>query len=292
MNILKKLFGELNLTLKKVILFAIISGIYTAIMAMLPIFSNTSFHDIAVSFEVWILFGIIIITNSKSPKDSAFKCFIFFLISQPIVYLLQVPFNSEGFHIFRYYKYWFIWTILTLPMGYIGYYIKKNKWYSLFILIPILLFLGSHYYEYLKQLIYDFPYHLLTVLFCLITLIIYPIFIFNNKKLNISGFIISILIIIVFSIMAFTYKYSYNTTLLISNGSYNISFDNNSRAYLTDKSLGDINIEYNKDIEEYVINGEFKKAGKTQLILIDNNNKKYVFVVEIGIGTFDINKVQ
>ena len=42
--------------------------------------------------------------NSKSPVDSAIKCFLFFLISQPLIYLIQVPFSSQGWHIFVYYK--------------------------------------------------------------------------------------------------------------------------------------------------------------------------------------------
>ena len=63
MNKLKKIFGGINLTWKRLIIFAIIAGIYTAIMAILPITDNTSFKDITINFEVWILFGIIIIMN-------------------------------------------------------------------------------------------------------------------------------------------------------------------------------------------------------------------------------------
>ena len=70
---MKKLFGEINLTWKKLILFAVICGIYTGIMAILPITRDTSFRDISITFEWWILFGILIIINSKSPKDSAFN---------------------------------------------------------------------------------------------------------------------------------------------------------------------------------------------------------------------------
>ena len=95
---MKKLFGELNITWKKLIIFAIICGIYPAIMALLPITQDTSFRDIAISFEVWILFGIIIITNSNTAKESALKCFVFFLISQPLIYLVQVPFSHLGWH--------------------------------------------------------------------------------------------------------------------------------------------------------------------------------------------------
>ena len=85
---MKKIFGGIDLTWPKVIIMAIIAGVYTAIMAMLPIAYDTSFSDLTVTFEVWIFLGIFIIMNSKSAKDSALKCFIFFLISQPLVYLV------------------------------------------------------------------------------------------------------------------------------------------------------------------------------------------------------------
>ena len=110
---MKKIFGELNITWKKLIILSIIFGVYPAIMALLPITKDTSFRDIAISFEVWILLGILIITNSKSPKESALKCFIFFLISQPLIYLVQVPFSHLGWQLFGYYKTWFIWTLFT-----------------------------------------------------------------------------------------------------------------------------------------------------------------------------------
>ena len=142
---MKKLFGGINLTWKKVIIFAIITAVYTALMAILPFTKDTSFRDIAIMFEWWILFGIIIISNSKSPLDSALKCFVFFLISQPLVYLIQVPFSSMRWSLFGYYRYWFYWTLACLPMGYIGYYIKKKNWLSIIILSPMimaLVFLG------------------------------------------------------------------------------------------------------------------------------------------------------
>ena len=92
---LKKLFGGINLTWPKLIISAIVAGILTAVIAMIPELHYTSFNAITVTFEVWILFGIIIIMNSKSNIDSALKCFVFFLISQPLVYLIQVPFLKQ-----------------------------------------------------------------------------------------------------------------------------------------------------------------------------------------------------
>ena len=53
---MKKLFGGINLTWKKLVVFSIFAGIYSAIMAILPITNNTSFADITVSFEVWIIY--------------------------------------------------------------------------------------------------------------------------------------------------------------------------------------------------------------------------------------------
>ena len=76
---MKKIFGGINLTWPKVIIMAIIVGIYTAVMALLPVANDTSFSDLKVTFEVWIFFGIFIIMNSKSALDSALKCFVFFL---------------------------------------------------------------------------------------------------------------------------------------------------------------------------------------------------------------------
>ncbi|MBQ8891998.1 MAG: hypothetical protein IJ068_03945, partial [Bacilli bacterium] len=209
----KKIFGGIDLNWKKLIIFAIIAGVYTAIMAMLPIVKDTSFADITISFEVWILFGILIIMNSKSAKDSALKCFVFFLISQPLVYLIQDIINHSNLFL-TYYRFWIVWTILTIPMGFIGYYMKKDKWWGLVILTPMLIFLGTHYYGFLNQTLYSFPYHFLSTLFCFITMLLYPICIFNNKKVKIAGVVISILIIIVMTIMALTSKNVYNTTVL------------------------------------------------------------------------------
>jgi len=66
---MKKNFGGINLTWPKLIVMAIVVGIYTGLMAMLPIVRDTSFIDLTVTFEVWIFFGIFIIMNSKSAKD-------------------------------------------------------------------------------------------------------------------------------------------------------------------------------------------------------------------------------
>ena len=287
---MKKLFGEIDLTWKKLILFALIAGLYTGVMALLPITNNTSFEDISISFEVWILFGIFIIMNSKSAKDSALKCFVFFLISQPLVYLIQVPFSSLGWQILGYYKNWIVWTILTIPMGFIGYYMKKDKWWGLLILTPILLLLGSHYSGFLGETLFDFPHHLLSCLFCLITILIYPICIFNNKKVKITGFVISILIIITMTIFTFMDKTTYNTTVLVNGGELGAVFDDTYNVYLEDNKFGNVYIKYDDALEDYKLEAEFRKAGKTNIIFEDRNGNKTVFEIDIRRDNYDIVK--
>ena len=284
---MKKLFGEMNLTWKRTILFAIIAGVYTAIMAMIPMAKDTSFADITVSFEVWIFFGIFIIMNSKSAKDSALKCFVFFLISQPLVYLIQDVIKHSNLFI-TYYRNWVIWTVATIPMGFIGYYMKKDEWWGLLILAPILVFLGEHYSTYLSKTMFSFPYHLLTTLFCLITLIIYPIAIFNNKKNKVVGIVISILIILVMTGLALSKPAVYNTTIFVNGEEH--KFDNTYKVYLTDESFGKVYIVFEKNIDDYMVNAEFKKAGKAELVLESPKGEKEIYEIDIKDHTYSVNK--
>ena len=158
MKIIKMRCGGINWTWRKLVSCAVAAGVYTGLINQVPFLLDTSMRDIAIAYECWVLFGIIIIMISKSALDSALKCFVFFLISQPLVYLTEVPFLGPG--ILDYYRLWILPTILTFPMGFVGYYMKKDKWWGLLILSPILLLLGFHYSEYLNRTIFSFPHHL------------------------------------------------------------------------------------------------------------------------------------
>ena len=282
---MKKLFGGINLTWPKVIIMGIIMGIYTAIMAMLPIFKDTSFNDLTVTFEVWIFFGIFIIMNSKSATDSALKCFMFFLISQPLVYLVQDVIN--GSNLFgQFYKYWFMWTVACLPMGFIGYFMKKDKWWGLLILLPMLIFVGKEYSGYLSDTMFSFPRHILTTIFCITTLLIYPLFIFKNKIAKIGGVIISGIIIILGTIICIMNPSIYSTDILINGEKY--KFDDNYKVYLTDNKYGKLSIRYENGIEDWMIHAEFKQAGKTEFVLLAPDGKKTTFDLVIKRDTYTI----
>lgn len=283
---MKKLFGGINLTWKMVIISAVVIGVSVGLLNSVPQLYDTTITDIATYFDFWIFCGLFIVMNSKSNMDSALKCFVFFLISQPLIYLVEVPFNSLGWGLFVYYKTWFIWTILTIPMGYIGYYIKKDKWYSLLILVPLLLLLGSGINITITNFKYSFPKHVINLLFIIASFIMYPILLFNDKKIKLAGLIISIVIMLIFGIGPIVNSSTYDTTIKCSDE--NIVFDDTYKAYLEDKSFGTLDISYNKDIEVYCIDASFKKQGDTRVILEDSAGNKEDYDIHIGKNTFSV----
>ncbi len=262
---MKKLFGGIDLTWKKLIIAAVIAGIYTAITAIIPELQYTSFHTIAVSFEVWILFGIIIIMNSKSNFDSAIKCFIFFLISQPLVYLIQVPFSDLGWRLLGYYKYWFIWTVCCIPMGYIGYNMKKGKWWGYLILFPMILLTAYSYYGYFSDFLFYRPKYILICIFCVAMMILYPLAIFEDNKIRMTGLTISIAAVIALTAVNLLYPPVYSTEIMSNSEEH--PFDDTYQVSLSDERYGIVEIIYMESIEDYMIHGEFKLAGSTVLTI-------------------------
>lgn len=219
---IKKFFRETDLTWGRLILFAAAAGVYTGIMAVLLFARDTSFADISISFEWWVFFGVFIILNSKSPLDSGLKCFAFFLVSQPLVYLVQVPFYGGGWAIFGYYRRWFLWTLLTFPMGFIGHYLKKDKWWGLLILVPVMGLVGLHCADFLGEAAAWFPHHLLSAVFCGATVLLYPAVAFDDPKVRHAGLVIAVLILAVATaVNVVGGSRVYSTNILISeNGEY------------------------------------------------------------------------
>ena len=271
----KNIFGGIDLTWKKLILFAIIAGVYTAIMAMLPFTKETSFRDIAIQLECWIIFGIIIISNSKSPKDSALKCFIFFLISQPLVYLIQVPFNDLGFGLFRYYKYWFIWTLFTIPMGFIGYYIKKKNYVSMIILLPMLILLAYLGVGYLSAVIENFPHHLLSCMLCFASIIVIVINIFDKNKLRIIALSIVALLSLGYVILNGGIGSEYETIRTLDD----LDIEFVGKIYVSSYSgtaKGNVEVVASTD-EIHSVKLNCRKNGKYTFTISDDSNYEYYF---------------
>lgn len=289
---MKKLLGELHLSWKKLIVFAILAGVYTGIVALIPFLEDTSLEDISISFEWWIFFGILMIMNSTSPMDAALKCFVFFLISQPLVYLVQVPFDPLGFGLFQYYKRWFVWTMFTLPMGYIGYHMKKGGWTALLILSPMLLLLGWHIFHFMQETISFFPRHLLSLLFCIATMFFYVDGIVSGRGERKVGFALCVLILAACLLIGFAQgRRVYETTLKYSDEA--LSFDESYRVYLTDEEYGEVRVEKEELDGEtvYALNAAFRKTGKTTMIL-EKGAERHTFELEIGRSSYTMQETE
>ncbi|MBR0266065.1 MAG: hypothetical protein IJQ71_01370 [Clostridia bacterium] len=195
---IRKIFGGIKMTWPRLILFAVISGLITGLVALLVPEGN-SFRQIAVTLEAWIVLAIIVVVNCDKPLEAACKTFVYFLISQPLVYLVQVPFNSMGFGLFKYYyPYWFWWTVATLPGGFIAWFIKRDDWIAALILSVALCGLILFGTGYLADLIRTPPKFLVSTLFCYgsVPVLILCILHKRNPRLIAAGISIAALIVL------------------------------------------------------------------------------------------------
>ena len=204
---IEKLFKQTNLGWGSIFRISIACGIIPGLLMIPEILDRTSFQQPCVTFEFWICMAMYIILNSKKPGEAALKTFVFFLISQPLIYLVQVPFSWMHWQIFQYYPRWGFLTICTIPGAMIAWLTKKEKWYSALIWCVAALIICMCLAPCLIRVITDFPLCLLAVVFMLAELIIFPAILFKKKQLRIISYIISALMLTAFTI------YEYNSYL-------------------------------------------------------------------------------
>lgn len=164
----KRLFGDMPMTWPIVLVFGVAAGVYTGVMNSIPALANTSFHDISVTHEWWVIFAFVIASNTKKGWESALKTFVFFLVSQPLCFLTEVLLGSVSAEMALYY-YTAVWgpaTLLTLPGGFVAHLIGRQDplgWAVLGLGCTIQSLLGCHY---LGTMLQTPPFHLLTTLVC------------------------------------------------------------------------------------------------------------------------------
>lgn len=163
-----KLFGGLKMSWLVVALFAVCAGVYTGIVASIPLSDGTSFRDIAISLEWWVIFAFVIAANCGKTWESALKIFAFFVISQPLVYLVEVLVGhlDSGQAWYYYSSIWGPATLLTLPGGFIAFFIKKQNPLGCVVLglgCALQVALGL---SYVLQMLGNPPFHLLSALVC------------------------------------------------------------------------------------------------------------------------------
>ena len=188
---MNKLFGSINMSYKKVIIFAIVVAIFTAAMLVIPFTIHTSLSNPGTYLESWILFALIIIMNCDKPIEAGLKTFIFFLISQPLIYLLQVPFSSLGWQIFMFYPQWGILTILTFPGAIIAWQIKKGNMLSCLILSVATSYLAFQGLYFLNETLHNFPHNVVSFIYCFALAIILINCLLKDRKNKIIAYCIT-----------------------------------------------------------------------------------------------------
>ena len=163
---MKRLLGGMKMGWGRVLAMAVISGALTGILNVIPALEGTSLTVPAVTPELWIVLALIIVLNCQKVWEAMGKVFLFFLVSQPLVYLVEVPFNSMGWELFSYYPRWGVATVLTIPAAFLAFQVKKGKWYSALILSAATGYLLFSAVQALPTAISDFPRMLLHVVFC------------------------------------------------------------------------------------------------------------------------------
>lgn len=201
-RITEKVFGGLNMSWPAVILFALATAVITTVFLVVPIFEDTSFRRVGETYEAWVFFAVIIMANCKKPLESALKVFVFFLVSQPLIYLFQVPFSYMGWELFKYYKFWFILTLLTFPGAFIGWFINKKNDLSAVVFLPVMLLLLLTGYGGLTDAIHAFPHMLFVFLFCLFQIVLYCYVFLPGITKKIVALAIPVLVVLVMALVS------------------------------------------------------------------------------------------
>ena len=279
---IKKLFGGLKMSWPRVILFALIAGAFTALMALVAP-NGSSFRQIAVNAEAWVLFAILIITNCDKPLEAACKTFVFFLISQPLVYLIQVPFQADGWQIFRYYPYWFIITLLTFPGAFLGWYIKRDDFWAGLILSVMLVLLIWHGVQYLRNLILYFPNYLISVLFCfaLVPLLIFGIF--RKKSAILTALGVSLAALLATLFLTFGQGPTERMAANIPEAN-ELGLDESWSVRVSDESLSPGEIRANPT-GRYELFMHFYDFGENTVTLTDAEGNEHAFVISFDEET-------
>lgn len=200
---MKRVFGNLKMRWWAVILFAIAAGVYTGAVMLVDSLSDTSFQDIGVSYEWWVVFAVIIVVNCEKNWEAMLKCFVFFLISQPLVFATEVIFGTltTDMAIYYYRAIWLPITFLTLPGGLIAYYCKKQS-----MLGAVILGLGNSIQavlglSYLLKAIRSFPRHLLSAIVCFGSVLLMSIQIQKEKTHRLAAILVPAVIAAVLAVL-------------------------------------------------------------------------------------------
>jgi len=274
MKLLKKIFTETEMSWKFVILYAIVTGVVVGLLNCVPFLADTSLTYPAVNFEYWFVAAIFVIMNCKSAKEAVIKTFVFFLISQPLIYIVEIPFVSIGWRVLSYYKNWIIPTILTLPGAWIAYQVKRDDILGAVILSVATGFLLGCGLGCVRSQFRHFPYGLIAAIFCFFFGFVLTHILLNNKKAKITGYIVSI----IFAIALFTFTVSTATQVDYSYGT-ELEAGHNWTVVSSDLEAS---------IEDNVLLVHTNKAGTFYVTVENEEGKTIKYKVELNPGSYHI----
>ncbi len=181
-NKLETLFLHTKMTWKTVVAMAVGCGAAVGLLMVPDILKDTSFQQPGISFEFWIFTALLIILNCEKPLEAGLKTFVFFLISQPLIYLVQVPFSRYHWELLRYYPHWGMITLLTLPGAALGWYVKKDRWYSVLLLSVLNAILCMELPVFAGEMAGRFPRFLISTVFIVFELFFFNLLLFKGKR--------------------------------------------------------------------------------------------------------------
>lgn len=278
MKTIGKKFTSVNITWVKVIVLALACAVMTAVLKLIPALNDTSFQDPAINPEFWFLPAVFIIINCNKWWEASLKTFVFFLISQPLIYLIQVPFSAMGFKLFDYYKYWLVITFLTLPGAAIAFLVKKKNWLSAVVLLGATGFCGYMTGEYFWRCVYDFPRHLISVLFCLTLAAFFIMILIDDRKKQLAAIAATVAVIVV---ALFIEKPVMTNMVELPEGnwSYTISDDSVVEVHKSEDAAN-----------AYKIKG--KGRGLSYIMFTDENGNEQEYSVTITTGGMYIDEIR
>lgn len=203
MKALRKLFFDTKMTWPRVIIFSLITTVITVMALVIPFIAHTSAVQIGVTFECWIFFALIIIMNCEKPLEAGLKTFVFFIISQPLIYLLQIPFGGTFDNFLMNYPRWFIWTVLTFPGAMLAWFVKKDNIWSALILSVATGFLSYEVIYYLKGFLDYFPHNTIALIVTLLIIVVLILTLLQNTTTRLICTGITMIVAIVSLIFIF-----------------------------------------------------------------------------------------
>ncbi len=190
MKKLTHLFTQTEMSWKKTLILAVVFGIVPGVLMIPEILKGTSLQSPGITFEFWIFMAMLIILNCRRPLEAGLKTFVFFLISQPLIYLVQVPFSPLHWQLFEYYPRWGIYTLCTLPGGMLAWHTKKGNLVSVLILSVANAILCYELPDLAVSIVKRFPYMTVTALFIIAELVFFVWLLIKDGKLRIAAFAI------------------------------------------------------------------------------------------------------